>query len=355
MKLKIYFILKYLGFFKLSKALFRNKVLILAYHGFEINDESSFNGKLFIKRSTLEQRMKYLKKNNFNVVSLTMALKRLDEGKSLPNNSVVITIDDGWYSTITHADEIISKYSFPYTIYVTSYYAKKEIPVLNVLLRYLLWSYKEDKLEMNSLNIPGLKNECSFSDIDQKNEARNTLLTYFDSLTSTGDQLEFVKKISLLFGVDYNKIESDRYLSLLNLSEINKLSEKGVDIQLHTHRHNLPLRQRDKFENEIFENRSCLIPFVGNDLEHFCYPSGIYDQSCEETFKKIGVTSAATCEPGFVSFRSNKYYLPRFLDGENIPQIIFEAELSGVSEIFRRTRTTFRRMRDNFFQKTKVQ
>ena len=30
--------------------------------------------------------------------------------------------------------------------------------------------------------------------------------------------------------------------------------------------------------------------------------------------------------------------LPRFLDGENIPQIVFEAEVSGVLEIIRKVR-----------------
>jgi len=33
--------------------------------------------------------------------------------------------------------------------------------------------------------------------------------------------------------------------------------------------------------------------------------------------------------------------LPRFLDGENIPQIVFEAEVSGVLELLRQIKSKY--------------
>lgn len=352
MKLKIYSLLKIIGFFSVSKFLFRDKLLILAYHGFEVYDESSFSGHLFMKKSTLEQRMEYLKRNNFNILTLSDALKYINGEKILPKNSIVITIDDGWYSTLKQADEVFSKFSFPYTIYVTSYYSKKEVPVLNVVLRYLLWSCSGVQLDTHSLNIPEFNGVYSLSDNEQKQELQEKMFTYFESLASTQAKVKFVEKISHLFGVDYKKIVAERYLSLLNLSEIKMLAEKGVDIQLHTHRHNLPFGEKNKFEDELLENKRYLMTCVKGNFEHFCYPSGRYDKSCEEILKNTGIISATTCEPGFVSCGNNCYYLPRFLDGENIPQITFEAEVTGVAEIFRYIRKFFKSIRFKPAKKT---
>lgn len=339
MKTKIYILLKYVGFFKLSKFFFRDKLRIIAYHGFEINDETSvFSGPLFTKKSTLEQRMRYLKDHNFNVLNLSSALIILKKGTKLPNNSVVITVDDGWYSILSRADDIFSKFSYPYTIYVSSYYCKKEVPVLNVVLRYILLSCKEREIDLKLMDIPGLSGVYSFIGNNYKEEVSDILFKYFNKLETTENKLSFINKVAHIFEVDYSQIEAERYLSLLNMIEIKQLADKGVDIQLHTHRHRMPFDQNNGIEIEINDNKNCLINYVKNKLEHFCYPSGVYTQDCESLLKKIGITSATTCDNGFVTRKSNFYYLPRFLDGESVQQIEFEAEMCGVSEMFRRMR-----------------
>lgn len=121
-----------------------------------------------------------------------------------------------------------------------------------------------------------------------------------------------------------------------------RFREKNVDIQLHTHRHHLPLDDPSRFQNEVFENKDYLIGCAANAMNHFCYPSGVFDSNCADKLAAAGVVSATTCKTGFVSNESDRYYLPRFLDGENIPQIVFEAELSGVNEILRRIRNKIR-------------
>jgi hypothetical protein len=49
----------------------------------------------------------------------------------------------------------------------------------------------------------------------------------------------------------------------------------------------------------------------------------------------LGIDSAVTCEPGFNYRQTSKLALKRFLDGAHIPQIEFEAELSGFNELIR--------------------
>ena len=339
MKIFFLYLLRSLGFFKLSKFWNRKKLLILAYHSVEINDESSFNPHLFIKRPTFEKRMGYLKKEKFNVLGLSEALQKLHDD-NLPVNSVVITFDDGWYSIMHHAANMLSKNAYPYTIYVTSYYVKhNNVPVLNVVLQYMLWSCSKHIINLDMLAIPELTGTYSPLNKKEQNDLYQKLFKYFNSIETTNQKKEFITKLSFLFEVDYKKIETERNLGLLSFSELKYLSDQGVDIQLHTHRHALPFDDIEKIRNEIHENKLSLIPYVKNRLEHFCYPSGKHYPSCELAFKTGGVSSAATSEPGLVTKQTNLYYLPRFLDGENIPQIVFEAELCGVLNILRKMRS----------------
>ena len=342
MKIFVLSVLKYLGIFKISNFFFRNKLLILAYHGFELHNECEFSySPLFTKKKTLDRRMAYLKKHNFSVLTLDQAISLQKDGQSFPQNSIVITIDDGWYSTLAIADEIFSKYAFPYTIYVSSYYSGKEIPVLNMVLRYMLWACKKDNIDIGLLNIPSLKGTYAFNTQADKKKMSDIVIKYFNCLHHTEQKHNFIEKVSEIFEIDYQMIKSLRFLDLLTLNEIEYLSDKGVDIQLHTHRHKMPFELIDGIENEIKDNQNCLSPYVKNSLNHFCYPSGVYNKNCGTILRKIGIDSATTCDNGFVSARTDPYYLPRFLDGESIPQIVFEAELYGVLEIFRQIRDFF--------------
>jgi len=50
----------------------------------------------------------------------------------------------------------------------------------------------------------------------------------------------------------------------------------------------------------------------------------------------LGIKSAVTCTSGVNDENTHPYKLKRFLDGENISQIEFEAEMCGFLEICRR-------------------
>jgi peptidoglycan/xylan/chitin deacetylase (PgdA/CDA1 family) len=333
MKILLLYLIRAFGFFKLAKRIKRKELLILAYHGVAINDEGLFSPELFISMNTLEKRMNYLKKKNFHVLSLEVALEKLNSG-ILPDNSIVITVDDGWFSTM-YAHQIFSNYKYPYTVYVTSYYVLKEVPVLNVLLNYMLWSYGRyhSKINFDSLGIKDIRGDYAIQDL---NIIVKRLVSFMNSFKNTDQKIEFIKKLSNLLQFNYESIEKERNFNLLTPLELKDLSEKGVDIQLHTHRHQMPLNDENVLIDEINDNRSILSAYVKNNLNHFCYPSGIYNLHCERLLKNRGIKSATTCEPGFITKQTNLYYLPRFLDSEHIHQIVFEAEVSGVLDLFRK-------------------
>ena len=64
-----------------------------------------------------KREMLYLKKNNYNVISLRELYKLVEENRPIPPKTVVITIDDG-YKTTMKAYRILKKMNFPFTVFL---------------------------------------------------------------------------------------------------------------------------------------------------------------------------------------------------------------------------------------------
>ena len=57
LKIAVYTIAKYLGAFWISRQLMRRRLLILAYHGFQYEDEAAFRPILFMDPSVFARRL----------------------------------------------------------------------------------------------------------------------------------------------------------------------------------------------------------------------------------------------------------------------------------------------------------
>jgi hypothetical protein len=255
---------------------------------------------------------------------------------SLPPYPTVITADDGWHYTYTVTYPIAQEYNFPLTVYVTSYYANAGVSVLNVVLRYLVWKSENDfsTLPKSLLSeYPGL----SF-DNRSREDFLESLIEFTDDLPTLSERSSFVEKLADCLGFEGQVILADPVFRLMSLDEIRQASKEGIDIQLHTHRHRFPQDDISVIEKEIVENREVLEPLTEKKLSHLCYPSGVYMGEVFPTLNKLAIKTAVTCEPGFATKKTNLLSLPRFLDGENISSIEFEAEMCGVLEISRKIR-----------------
>ncbi len=92
---------------------FAGYAVILIYHKFD--EPKSPSTSIPIK--DFENQMKYLKENNFNVISIEKLVNYLKNKKEIPEKTVVITIDDGYKSTMK-AFKILKKYNYPFTLFL---------------------------------------------------------------------------------------------------------------------------------------------------------------------------------------------------------------------------------------------
>ena len=334
-RLSVLFVAKWLGLFRLSSWLTRRQLRILCYHGQGLEDTGQFMPGLFMSRETFRLRLQWLERRGVSILPLDTALDLLDQGR-LPPKATVITIDDGFYSTYQIALEELEKLNFPATIYVCTYYAVKEEPLFNLVVKYMFW-----KTRLESINLSALGLDLSASVFAKgSRQAGNVLkeiIQHGQTHCTQSQRGQMMAQLGGCLEIDYGHIASSRMLSLMNRSEIKDAAARGFDIQLHAHRHRLP-QSEDETVREIVDNRLALESIVSGPLVDFCYPGGIWSPRHWPWLEAEGVRSATTCDPGLNSSKTPKLALKRFIDGEDVPQIIVDAYLSGFAEVLRQVR-----------------
>lgn len=334
-KLLLYAICKWSGGFMLARALTRRGVRILAYHGFSLLDEKHFRPALFMDADLFRARMDYLRRHKYPVLPLGEAVRQLDTG-DLPDCATVVTFDDGFYSILSEAVPVLQELDMPATIYMTTYYSVNSSPVFRLAVQYVFWKTTAKSINLSGLGVDGAG--CiEFSDDKHKQDVAWRIIEFGENELDESLRQELCASLAERLDVDYAVVLKGRLLELMSASEIKQAVEAGVDMQLHTHRHRLPT-VAEEVCGEIGDNRDVLRPLVDNELVHFCFPSGIYDGDHLPPLADSGILSATTCDPGLNYGDANLLLLSRFLDGNNISWIEFEAEMSGFSDMLRNVR-----------------
>ena len=326
-KLISYFAVKYLGGFWLARQFNKGNTCVLCYHGFAYKDEYKFRPKLFMHPDTFAERMAWLSNSPYEIVPLSKAINR-DHNK----NYVTLTMDDGWAATKELVGDTLAKHNFPLMLYVTSYYAQKQGAVINVALAYILWKSVGKTLVIDDpiLSI----NKAYLISTENMVSIVNELCQHIDNIADFAVRQRVLLAIAKQLQVS---LYSDGKLMFrsLNNEELTNLQESNVDIQLHTHRHCSPQNEQG-FKREISQNIDYLQQLaLNNALQHFCYPSGEYYSHQLPWLKESGVITATTVFSGMLTPDTENLQIPRFLDGADVHQIEFEAELCGLTSFFK--------------------
>lgn len=324
--------LKGLGAFRwMANSQWRSeRLLILCYHGISQEDEHLWRPDTYLTPAHFASRLQMLKDGGYNVLPLQDAVQKLYAGK-LPPKSVAITFDDGLYNFYSQAVPILNKFGFPATLYLTTYYSMKPLPVFPLLVSYLFWKGKGAVVSENPAL--GLKEAPNLSTVPGRDRARDSVVIYAQEKGLNADQKnDLAIQLARYLGVDFEAISRKRLFHLINPEEARELTQQGVDIQLHTHRHRTPM-DGELFKKEVVENRDKIEELIGKRVSHFCYPSGVCRMHYLPILKALSVTSATTCVHAMASASMDPLRLPRFLDSANVSALNFESWLAGISAV----------------------
>jgi len=326
-----------LGGFALAQRLTRKRLRILCYHGLSHDDEHVFLPYMFVRPETFESRLLILKRRRIEVLSLDRAIRKLETG-GLNRAYAVLTFDDGWASNLTLGLPILQKYDCPACVYITTEHFEAEPEAFNVILLYLLLSSKCKVLTLSGLH-PQLDGTYKFA-ADPHGTAR-ALISRAEVAIPLVERQRLLQPIAEALGFDLCDVLKDGRFRLLDRRELQDLAGcQGIELELHTHTHQLPDNSFEAMAREIEDNRQVLRTLTDREPRHFCYPSGQHSPQHPHWLKRLGIRSAATCEPGLNGQRDSVMLLKRYLDNDLTSDLVFEAQICGVHDLLQ----SFRRL-----------
>lgn len=311
----------------------RKRLLILAYHGISMDDESEWFPSLYMRPADFRSRLQLLKKSGCTVLPLHDALRRL-YADELPERCVALTFDDGFHDFYKEANSILKEFNYPVTVYLTTFYSEFNRPVFDPVCSYLLWKGRHKTLDLTELT--GQQQKADLSSEAARNAVLNLLQEFVRQHSLSAEEKDdLAARLAKQLHINYDALLAKRILHLLSPEEVKHLADDGVDFQLHTHRHRMP-RDRTLFTREIEDNRNSIRGMTGSRASHFCAPNGFYDEVFFPWLQEMGIESATTCDSGLATPNSRPLSLPRLLDTSSLSPIEFEGWVTGVSTILPR-------------------
>lgn len=309
-----------LGLFALARRLTRRRLRILCYHGIWMGPEPHFGDRLFMSSERFTQRMRTLAARGYEAVSLGEGWRRCQAGE-LTGREFVITIDDGWAGTAVCMRALLKELNWPSTLYVATRDFLVGAPVPPVMSDWLLARAKhplDPQVVLDQAEAP--------ADWSLAIEARVRALP-----DRVAQEAEW-RRLGAVLGVDVGAALAARSLHLMTPEELRQCLADGMDVQLHTHAHDLGDMSPQRIAHEIQTNRqalSALLDTAPERFTQFCYPSGVHDPKAFGPLRDLGVQTTTTTVYGLAAANTDPMALPRLLDGESMSELAFEARFSG--------------------------
>lgn len=125
----------------IDKIIRHKKASILMYH-------SVGNNKHFftVTPENFEWQMGYLKRHNFNIISLGQLVEKIINKQPFQEKTIAITFDDGYADNYSNVFPVLKKYSIPITIFLPTDLVGQKQMVRGIDMEYLTW---HQVVEMN--------------------------------------------------------------------------------------------------------------------------------------------------------------------------------------------------------------
>jgi hypothetical protein len=314
----------------------QNRLLILGYHGIAQDDEHRWHPSLFITPALLQSRLRFLQSADFNILPFGEAVARL-RAERLPERSVAITFDDGYVDFYRIAEPILSAAGVPATLYLTTYYCENNLPIPGVTAAYMVWMSPDFTGPIRSLPSFRFNGPLNLRNAGQRRALSDAVAQYFteERLMPADQKHLLLESFAAELQFDLDSLKRRRLMHLMTPSEVREVSARGIDIQLHTHRHWVPKNEK-LVRREVEENRERIASYTGRAARHFCYPGGIHYPELLLWLRQLDIESATTCQPGLATSDDEALALPRFLDHSGVTQVEFESWLTGVASVMPR-------------------
>ena len=310
------------------------KVTIVMYHYVRDLKYSRYPDIKGLDISLFYEQIKYLKKH-YQFITMEMLMDSIENNKSLPNKSILLTFDDAYSEHFNYVFPFLDKHNIQGSFF-PPVKAITENKVLDVNKIHFILASENNKSKI----ISEIQNELDKFRKDYKLESFSF---YFDKLAQTtrfdSADVIFIKRLlqveleeslrktitnnlfERIVGIDENSFSRELYM---NTEQIQCLNRNGMYIGSHGYDHYwLGSLEQEKQKIEI-EKALDFLKIIGSDTKNWamCYPYGNYNETTLKLLKEYDCKLALTTEVNIADIQKyNKYTLPR-LDTNDLPKDI---------------------------------
>ena len=255
----------------------RDGAFILYGHRVSDDDEGYMRG---LKPEWLDEQLAYLTRH-YEIIPLNTLVECLENGRPVPERSVVLTFDDGFRDNLTNAFPILQKHHAPATIFVvTGSLTHGDLP-WSQRLGYLFQHTSERVLNHPLAGAEGLE-------LSTEADRRAAYQAVKRPISRMGREPRdaAIAEIANLLRVEPPR---DRMLSW---DDARDLLAAGIEIGAHTYSHPL-LAQMEPEEArwELRKSREDLKAYLGVEHPSFCFPGGSRSPGLFDEVRNAGYRS----------------------------------------------------------------
>lgn len=275
----------------------RNVALVLYYRAVDC-EWMPIAPDNILPAATFRRQLEYLKRHK-NVVSLEDCLDHLDRHGRPPDNSVVITFDDGFSCCREVAAPILHELSLPATFFVIPGFTESEAPKWDDFLRAVCEPFDKWIIRQPAA---ALEEELA-------------------RWRRRGDPVRVAEVTRLLCR------------GMLTFAQMRELQEMGFSIQSHGLEHwYLSSQTPEVQEREIAGSKRILEQRLGSAVRYFSVPfsyPGSFDQETVRLLQHHGYEGSFGGHVGYLSARSDRYAMPRIVIHRGVSFERFRLMVSG--------------------------
>lgn len=239
---------------------------------------------------------------HYRFVDMDEAVAVIRGEQPAANNVAALTFDDGYRNNFTQALPVLESLNLPATFYIATAFVTSRQPFWFDRLDYALqvlaetqvfqvggreFSFGPGSRERLRANYASLRRHCKrvFDDEEE----------FVAALSGLAAQLEDVAGQSLA-----SVIEDDHWACVASTKELRAAAEHPlVTIGSHTVNHlRLSCATDAAIATELSHSKAQLEQWTGQEVCHFAYPNGDYDNRCIAAVKHAGYRSAVTSDHG---------------------------------------------------------
>ena len=268
---------------------------------------------------------------HFEPVSLSAIVDALDGRKTLPDNAITITVDDGYRNFMLHGHPIFWRNRIPATLYAVAGFSGGQL---------WLWPDQIDfglrHTTRSSICAPlgdGEPHELALRTPEEKAQALFRLTETLKEV-SNDRRLAFLSEFGSLCGVDIPP-DPPSGCEAMNWDELRAVAAEGTEIGCHTGTHPILSRlpNRLELESEIRGAKEYMMEHLGFDVRHFCYPNGRamdIGEAAIRCVRESGFASAVSCTYGLNTMQADRFQIRRIPFDSNTDLQYGEELLAGL-------------------------